>query len=98
MISALTALLRPKRIVPVVLLSKVLFSMRAVKLLLFASSSTGVFETEACPVNILFKQSTVDVPLRVKDTPLTLLKNRLFVREIEASLGKDASIAKVVLF
>ena len=63
------------RMLPVVFPVKVLFSMRAVKMLLFAVISKGTLEMEVWSWNVLFEQSRVDVPFRVKKIPLVLFRN-----------------------
>lgn len=90
---ALATFVRLYRTLPAVLLSKTLLLICIVKVLLFAATSIGTLETEVWFLNALLEQATVDVPLRVKETPLTLFKNWLFVKEMVPLLGKVASIA-----
>ena len=66
--------------------------------MLLVAISRGTAETDIWPENVLSKQVTVDVPLRVKKIPLVLFKNWLFIIEMEVSPEKTASIAKVVVF
>ena len=72
--------------------------MVAVRTLLLAAIPSGTSEMEVCPSKVFPEQTTVDVPLKVKEMPLVLFKNWLFVTETEALPEKEASIVNVVVF
>ena len=65
-------------------------------MLLSADISNGTLDVEICPSKVLFEQTMVDVPSRVKKTPLILFNNWLFMMDMEASPLKVASIAYIV--
>ena len=75
LILASTVLLFTSRMLPVVLLLKMLFSISIPTELSLANIVSGILDGEDWPSNLLSEQTTAEVPFIVKKIPLALFKN-----------------------